>query len=369
MRDGNGVYSKPAGIDASPDTTIESADWNSFTADVEQDLNTPRPIIAGGTGAATAVGGADALSTQGANIASATTTNLALATGVAVTVTGTTTITAFGTVAAGVRRLLTFAGALTLTHNAASLILPGGANITTAAGDTAELLSLGSGNWRALRYTKADGTPIVPISDISGNIASSVHAAASKATPVDADEIALVDSAASNGLKKLTWANIKATLKTYFDTLYYSSGSDIAVADGGTGRSSHTAYAVLCGGTTTTTAQQSIASVGSSGQVLTSNGAAALPTFQSIDISGTLAGQSAGDVGSMAFLAPVNSTAATYNPGATLAGSALNYAGIQVSGGAATRGTTLSGTWRCMGQSARGSVDSATYASLWLRIS
>lgn len=46
------------------------------------------------------------------------------------------------------------------------------------------------------------------------------HAATSKATPVDADEIPIVDSAASNVLKKLTWANLKATLKTYFDTLY-----------------------------------------------------------------------------------------------------------------------------------------------------
>lgn len=159
-RDGNGVYSKPAGIDASPDTTIESADWNAFTADVEQDLNTATPIVAGGTGKTTAVAAADALSTQGANIASASTTNLALATGVAVTITGTTTITAFGTVSAGAIRILTFAGALVLTHNAASLILPGGANITTAAGDTAELLSLGSGNWRVVRYTRADGTAI-----------------------------------------------------------------------------------------------------------------------------------------------------------------------------------------------------------------
>jgi hypothetical protein len=42
-----------------------------------------------------------------------------------------------------------------------------------------------------------------------------------------------------------------------------------------------TAYAVICGGTTAqTTALQSIASVGTSGQILTSNGAAALPTFQ-----------------------------------------------------------------------------------------
>lgn len=52
------------------------------------------------------------------------------------------------------------------------------------------------------------------------------------------------------------------------------------VANGGTGRSTQTAYAVLCGGTTTTAAQQSIASVGTTGQVLTSNGAGALPTFQ-----------------------------------------------------------------------------------------
>lgn len=52
------------------------------------------------------------------------------------------------------------------------------------------------------------------------------------------------------------------------------------VANGGSGRSTQTAYAVLCGGTTSTAAQQSIASVGTTGQVLTSNGAGALPTFQ-----------------------------------------------------------------------------------------
>ena len=45
-------------------------------------------------------------------------------------------------------------------------------------------------------------------------------AATGKTTPVDADQLPLVDSAASNVLKKLTWANAKATLKTYFDTLY-----------------------------------------------------------------------------------------------------------------------------------------------------
>jgi len=65
------------------------------------------------------------------------------------------------------------------------------------------------------------------------------------------------------------------------NVIYAAGGTDVVAADGGTGRSSHTAYAVICGGTTTTAAQQSIASVGTANQVLTSNGAGALPTFQS----------------------------------------------------------------------------------------
>lgn len=52
------------------------------------------------------------------------------------------------------------------------------------------------------------------------------------------------------------------------------------VAQGGTGAGSFTAYAVLCGGTTSTGNVQSVAGVGTSGQVLTSNGPGALPTFQ-----------------------------------------------------------------------------------------
>lgn len=64
--------------------------------------------------------------------------------------------------------------------------------------------------------------------------------------------------------------------------------TDLVVADGGTGLSSATAYAVLCGGTTSTAAFQSIASVGTSGQILTSNGAGALPTFEDASTGGTI---------------------------------------------------------------------------------
>lgn len=59
----------------------------------------------------------------------------------------------------------------------------------------------------------------------------------------------------------------------------------LPVANGGTNATSFTAYAVLCGGTTSTGALQSIASVGSAGNVLMSNGAAALPTMQGLNLS------------------------------------------------------------------------------------
>lgn len=90
-------------------------------------------------------------------IASATLTGIGAATSNVVAISGTTTITGLGTIAAGARRTVRFLGSLILTYNAASLILPTTASITTAANDTAEFLSLGSGNWICLRYTLASG--------------------------------------------------------------------------------------------------------------------------------------------------------------------------------------------------------------------
>lgn len=49
-----------------------------------------------------------------------------------------------------------------------------------------------------------------------------------KTTPVDADIFTIGDSEATNASKKLTWANIKATLKTYFDTLYLIASTETA---------------------------------------------------------------------------------------------------------------------------------------------
>jgi len=59
-----------------------------------------------------------------------------------------------------------------------------------------------------------------------------------------------------------------------------NSDIPIEIEKGGTAAATHTPYAVLCGGTIGLGSLQSVASVGTSGQVLTSNGASTLPTFQ-----------------------------------------------------------------------------------------
>jgi len=99
------------------------------------------------------------LANAATDVASASTTDIGAVASNYCRVTGTTTITALGTVSAGIPKVVRFAGALTVTHNSSSLILPGGASITTAAGDVALLVSEGSGNWRCINYMKAAVDP------------------------------------------------------------------------------------------------------------------------------------------------------------------------------------------------------------------
>lgn len=160
-----------------------------------------------------------------ATIASAATVNIGAANAEYLSVTGTTTITAFDNVAAGVHRVLQFAGALTLTHNGTSLILPTAASITTAAGDVAGFRSLGSGNWRCEWYQRASGAALVtsggtvtqvstgsgltggPITS-SGTLALDVNGLSEDTTPdPQSDTVATYDdSAAAN--KKVKSKNL-----------------------------------------------------------------------------------------------------------------------------------------------------------------
>ena len=106
------------------------------------------------------------LSNVGADIASAATCDLGAVPGLFHTITGTTGITSFGTVRAGIWKVLTFSGAVTITYNATSMITPDSADLTTVAKDSFIAESLGSGNWKVhpLKQTSlaastlADGT-------------------------------------------------------------------------------------------------------------------------------------------------------------------------------------------------------------------
>lgn len=93
-------------------------------------------------------------SSVASNMTAGSTVDLSTADGYYVTITGTTTITSFGTESAGISYLLKFASNLTLTHNATSLICPGGANIYTKANDVCLVISEGSGNWRVVNYQR-----------------------------------------------------------------------------------------------------------------------------------------------------------------------------------------------------------------------
>lgn len=61
-------------------------------------------------------------------------------------------------------------------------------------------------------------------------IQSKFAAASSKTTPIDADSFNIVDSADSNAAKRVTGTNLKAYLKTYLDTLYVARTGTQTVA-------------------------------------------------------------------------------------------------------------------------------------------
>lgn len=185
-RNGSGTYSLPVnswnpatnGVSATP------ADWQSLIDDVEaaltqsvsKDGQTPMTgnLPMGGfklTGLAAGAATGQSLRweqlfAQGteADIASATTTTLGTQNSNFLRVTGTTTITSFGTTYNG-PRFLRFEGALTLTHSS-TLILPTGANITTAAGDLAIAIpkaTLGTPDGWYVFYQRADGSSLLGV--------------------------------------------------------------------------------------------------------------------------------------------------------------------------------------------------------------
>lgn len=106
------------------------------------------------------------------------------------------------------------------------------------------------------------------------------------------------------------------------NTLTFSLDSPVLITRGGTERTSSTAFAVICGGTTSTDPQQSVASVGTAAQVLTSNGAGSLPTFQDAGGGGGVVQQqvyaSSSTAGSTGVDIPVDGTIPQITEGAEI---------------------------------------------------
>ena len=196
---------KPSGSGSDEENVIMTLD-DITTFVLAQDSNSGGGAVSSVntlTGAVSLNGGY--IGVKGADIASAGTTDLATTTGDFVEVTGTTTITALGTLTAGIFKVLRFAGILTFTHNATSLILPTAANITTAAGDVATMRSLGSGNWVCVGYMRKDGTALAGTSSRSPSIQTVTSSAT--VTPTFSDDLVTITAQAAG----LTLANPTGT--------------------------------------------------------------------------------------------------------------------------------------------------------------
>lgn len=221
-RNGSGTYNLPAGNPVVTNTTISSTWANSTLSDIATALTqslakdgqtVPTANLPMGgykhTGAGDAVGAGQYLvygqdggvlgdttftglvaANESTPIASGSTIDLSAATGNDVTVThstGDTAVASFGAASAlqaGTRiRILASisGGTLTLTHNATSMIIPGGADWLLADGDSFDAVKISDSQayWRIENITLANGKALV---DIAGKVLQVVQGKTS--TPV-----------------------------------------------------------------------------------------------------------------------------------------------------------------------------------------
>ena len=147
--------------------------------------------------------------------------------------------------------------AVILDPNAAELI-DGAATVTIASGSSAFVVCTGTAWVTAFVATSYDW-------------AAAVVAASAKATPIDADSIGLVDSAAANVLKEVTIAQLKTVILAGTPTLSTIEGLSLVAGD--------TLYATAAD-TITRLAK------GTAAQVLTMNAGATAPEWQSVSTPG-----------------------------------------------------------------------------------
>ena len=135
---------------------------------------------------------------------------------------------------------VTGSGALTITDAAVTY-----AKIQNVVNDDVFLGRISGADGDVEEISKANALTLLSVED-GADVTDAVNVVAAwlgevdKNTPADNDTLPIADSAVSNVLKKVKWSNVKATLKTYFDTLYnlYShpnhTGEVTSTGDGAT---------------------------------------------------------------------------------------------------------------------------------------
>lgn len=249
-----GVYSPPAGTKGVSNTTIQSVPYNAFVDDLAADANAARPITAGGTGATTASGARTALGAQTVHAALTSISGLTTSANQMIYTTAsnayaTTALTPFArtilddaSAGAALTTLGVSAFAQTVLDDAdaatarATLGLTIGTNVQAYDADLAAIAALvsaanklpyatGAGTWALSDFT-AFGRSLVDDADASTALTTLGVSTYAKTLLDDIDAAAARATLGLGGL---------ATASTINNANW--SGTDLAVANGGTGAS------------------------------------------------------------------------------------------------------------------------------------
>lgn len=124
------------------------------------------------------------------------------------------------------------------TVTSVGVTVPTGLQVTPSSITTSGVFAFAWGSGYQ-GYTIAEANKLAAIEALAdvtnaAKVGSTINGVMAKATPIDADAFAMLDSAASDVLKKTLWSSIKATLKTYFDGLYQPIAAKLTTLAGQT---------------------------------------------------------------------------------------------------------------------------------------